>query len=209
MSGDEKKRFCGDCKKNVYNITTMSAHDAANLIRETEGRACIRLYRRKDGTVLTDNCPIGLRKIRDRAKRFAAAVVAGYIWIAQTNAANAQAAGDTFSGPGSSEESRWSQGDIGTYVQGKPVKTLLPKTGDFLPSSGQSCSLTVAPKEGTNGWVLGIAGILSSLCILLLSGLKRRPAEIGLALVAIWIVTGFVFGSNLTKFLGISLTSWH
>src|SRR5262249_25881504 len=34
------------------------------LVREHEGKMCIGLYRRPDGTYLTDNCPIGLRRLR-------------------------------------------------------------------------------------------------------------------------------------------------
>ncbi len=81
MTGDERKRFCGDCKLNVFNISEMSTRDAAALIRETEGRACMRLYRRADGTVITDNCPVGLRKVRDRMRKTAAAVVAYLIVV--------------------------------------------------------------------------------------------------------------------------------
>ncbi|MCC7528421.1 MAG: hypothetical protein IT342_07860, partial [Candidatus Melainabacteria bacterium] len=29
MTGDERKRFCGDCKLNVYNISEMTKKDAA------------------------------------------------------------------------------------------------------------------------------------------------------------------------------------
>jgi hypothetical protein len=45
----------------------MSGREIADLIRETEGRRCIRFYRRKDGTLLTQDCPVGVRKARRRA----------------------------------------------------------------------------------------------------------------------------------------------
>jgi hypothetical protein len=48
----------------------MSDQDAEALLRSKSAnpssRLCIALYRRADGTIITDNCPVGLRKIRDR-----------------------------------------------------------------------------------------------------------------------------------------------
>jgi hypothetical protein len=67
MSGDDRVRHCGQCQLNVYNLSAMSTKEAAKFLRSaTEGRVCIQLYRRKDGTILTDNCPKGLKKARDR-----------------------------------------------------------------------------------------------------------------------------------------------
>src|SRR5947209_3943064 len=66
MNGDDRVRFCQDCRKNVYNLSEMSRIEAEALVRENgEGRLCIRFYRRADGTVLTDNCPVGLRAARN------------------------------------------------------------------------------------------------------------------------------------------------
>jgi hypothetical protein len=42
----------------------------------SEGRLCVRFYRRKDGTTLTQNCPIGLRALKRRASRLASAAAA-------------------------------------------------------------------------------------------------------------------------------------
>jgi len=66
MSGDERKRFCGSCKKNVFNFKEMSNVEIETLIQKTEGKVCVRLYTRKDGTVLTRDCPVGLAGIRRR-----------------------------------------------------------------------------------------------------------------------------------------------
>jgi hypothetical protein len=59
MEGDDRTRFCLSCSKHVYNISAMTAEEATNLIREREGRLCVRIYRRNDGTVLTADCPVG------------------------------------------------------------------------------------------------------------------------------------------------------
>ncbi|MBA3993800.1 MAG: hypothetical protein C0469_09760 [Cyanobacteria bacterium DS2.3.42] len=90
MTGDERKRFCGDCKLNVYNVSTMSTKDAAQLIRESEGRSCLRLYRRKDGTIITDNCPVGLRNLRDRVLTKTATVTALFALLGLASGAQAQ-----------------------------------------------------------------------------------------------------------------------
>ena len=58
MSGDDRVRFCGDCQKNVYNIAEYSQAEVANLIEQHEGRLCLRLYRRADGTVVTSDCSL-------------------------------------------------------------------------------------------------------------------------------------------------------
>lgn len=70
MLGDERVRFCGACAKHVYNISRMQREEALGLIQETEGNVCIRLYRRQDGTVLVDDCPVGLaQKAAKQVKR--------------------------------------------------------------------------------------------------------------------------------------------
>ena len=68
----------------------MSTKEAASLIRANEGRLCLRLYQRKDGTIITDNCPVGLRKIRDRIKRCAVAVLMALVWVGLLSSAHAQ-----------------------------------------------------------------------------------------------------------------------
>ena len=57
MEGDDRVRHCSRCRLNVYNLSAMTEAEALRLLAETEGRRCIRLYRRADGTVLTRDCP--------------------------------------------------------------------------------------------------------------------------------------------------------
>jgi hypothetical protein len=61
MEGDERARFCATCEKHVYNIAAMTNPEVISLIERTEGRFCARIYRRRDGTVLTGDCPVGAR----------------------------------------------------------------------------------------------------------------------------------------------------
>lgn len=80
MSGNDQVRFCSDCRLNVYNLSAMTQAEAESLVLRTEGRLCARFYRRADGTVLTRDCPVGLRALRYKATaglaRFAAAIAA-------------------------------------------------------------------------------------------------------------------------------------
>lgn len=74
MEGNERKRFCGECKLNVYNLSGMTSYDAENLLRNSEGRLCVRYFQRPDGTVLTKDCPVGWARIKRRMSITAAAV---------------------------------------------------------------------------------------------------------------------------------------
>jgi hypothetical protein len=82
MSGDDKVRFCSQCKKNVYNFSLMSSSEAEALIKEKEGSLCARFFRRTDGTVLTQDCPVGLEKIRARARVMRHAVATFLVGVA-------------------------------------------------------------------------------------------------------------------------------
>jgi len=74
MHGDDKVRFCDLCKLNVYNFSAMTKPEAERLIIEKEGRLCATFYRRLDGTILTRDCPIGLRALRRGLARCVATV---------------------------------------------------------------------------------------------------------------------------------------
>jgi hypothetical protein len=75
MAGDERVRHCTLCSLNVYNFAEMTRGEVHELLLRSEGRVCARLYRRADGTTITRNCPTGLRAVRRRAARAAAAIV--------------------------------------------------------------------------------------------------------------------------------------
>lgn len=81
MKGDDRTRFCGQCRKNVYNLSDMSRKEAEALILQTKGRVCAQFYRRPDGTILTDNCPVGLRVLRNRMRWMAVAASAALMAI--------------------------------------------------------------------------------------------------------------------------------
>jgi hypothetical protein len=73
MYGDERVRLCSKCELNVYNLSAMTRREAERLIVNREGRLCVRFYRRSDGTILTEDCPVGLRAIKRKVTRAAVA----------------------------------------------------------------------------------------------------------------------------------------
>jgi hypothetical protein len=82
MLGDNRKRFCGECKLNVYNLSGMTKAEAEQLLINSEGRLCVRFYQRVDGTVLTQDCPVGwaaFKKSVSKTATAAASLVFGII----------------------------------------------------------------------------------------------------------------------------------
>ena len=66
MAGDDRVRFCGRCRQNVYNVEALDPFEAHRLVVLREGRVCLRLRRRPDGTVVTADCWSRLRAARRR-----------------------------------------------------------------------------------------------------------------------------------------------
>jgi len=81
MAGDERARFCGQCRKNVFNLSAMTRTQIASLVQATEGRFCGRFYQRPDGRMITADCPTGQRRRRDRLARWGAAVFASVLLL--------------------------------------------------------------------------------------------------------------------------------
>lgn len=79
MIGDERVRFCGQCELKVYNLSSMTRRQAEDLIAGTEVRLCIRYFRRRDGSILTRDCPVGLARLKQRMSRIRRAVTAALL----------------------------------------------------------------------------------------------------------------------------------
>jgi hypothetical protein len=75
MSGNDRVRDCSACNLSVYNFSAMTEQEIAALMAGREGRLCARLFRRADGTVLTRNCPVGVKSIVRRLSRIAGAIL--------------------------------------------------------------------------------------------------------------------------------------
>lgn len=81
MAGDERVRFCGECRKHVYDVAEMTADEARALITKHEAKSvCVRLTRRADGTVVTGGCRARLRAAWRRGPMaFAGALVVVFV----------------------------------------------------------------------------------------------------------------------------------
>lgn len=119
MTGDDRRRFCASCKLHVHNLSGMTADAATALLQQANGRVCVRFFRRADGTVLTRDCPVGLRQRLRRAW-----ARAGALWLALWgSAACARPAGSEEQVPPATREWR-GEAVMGDVALPQPV---LPK----------------------------------------------------------------------------------
>ncbi|BCU76114.1 hypothetical protein [Luteolibacter sp. LG18] len=51
MTGDERKRFCDQCGKHVFNLSAMTEGEAKAFAEETQGRECIAYVGADGGTI--------------------------------------------------------------------------------------------------------------------------------------------------------------
>jgi hypothetical protein len=82
MAGDDRVRHCGDCRRRVYNLSSLMRDEAEALIQKNEGHLCVRYFERADGTILfRDDCEAGALRRQRRHRRLvlagAAAAFAG------------------------------------------------------------------------------------------------------------------------------------
>jgi len=126
MFGDERKRFCDDCKLNVYNLSGMTRGDAESLIMNHEGRLCVRFFARADGTVITQDCPVGWEKVKRRTRRMATAMASLFATL--------------FAGifavsvfTKRAEASRATVGELVPYATPTPKRTPPPTMGAIAP----------------------------------------------------------------------------
>lgn len=142
-------RFCGDCKKNVYDVSQMTTAETELLVQRAsaaeaagQGRSlCMQLYRRADGTVITDDCPVGLRRLRDNWRKLrnaAAAAIALVLTQAGVSFADSKepckntADKTAKSGSASGADSGKSTERGEATVQSRPV---MPRTGGMVAPS--------------------------------------------------------------------------
>lgn len=64
LSGTDRIRFCEECKLQVYNFTDMDDEEAGSAVFQREAINGATLYRRRDGTFLTQDCPVGAKRKR-------------------------------------------------------------------------------------------------------------------------------------------------
>ncbi len=91
MTGDERTRLCSQCNLCVHNLSAMT-HSEAEALVAGAGQAsgvCVRLYRRADGTVITQDCPVGFARARAAARKMAARIAAALAFALAGGAAAA------------------------------------------------------------------------------------------------------------------------
>jgi hypothetical protein len=81
MAGGQRTRDCHMCGLHVHNVEAMTSEEAgALLVRAKSERVCARPHRRADGTIITRDCPVGLR-LRQRARRTVARAAAAVLLL--------------------------------------------------------------------------------------------------------------------------------
>ncbi len=84
MAGDQKTRFCHQCKLNVHNFSAMTEAEVLRLVEKAQqsgSRLCGRFYLRRDGTVLTQDCPVGIAALRRKMARNAGSLAAAVLFV--------------------------------------------------------------------------------------------------------------------------------
>lgn len=125
MAGGDRVRHCGSCRQNVYDLSSMTRREAEALVRRTEGRLCVRFFRRADGTILTKDCPVGLAAVRRRLRLLGGALAAAFLGLFFAGCAKAPP-----------------QGPVNP-VTGKPV---MGDTNGLRPTMGEACAPTDPPR---------------------------------------------------------------
>ena len=86
MKGTDWMRHCTECNLNVYNFSEMTWKEVERLVASRQGGLCARFYRRADGTMLTQDCPKGLRAVVRRVSRWAGAALSAITVISSAEA---------------------------------------------------------------------------------------------------------------------------
>jgi len=55
MNGDERKRFCAQCGKHVFNLSAMTEREAKTFASESNGDECVSYVRTVDGNIHSPN----------------------------------------------------------------------------------------------------------------------------------------------------------
>lgn len=121
IGAGERVRYCDQCRLNVHNMSDMTRDEAEAFLRSIAPgeRMCGSFWRRADGTILTRDCPVGLRAARQKLIRWVTRAAAA-ITVVLTGAAYARAR---------SSQERWWGGlaslapfnSLTYWVRGKPA----------------------------------------------------------------------------------------
>ncbi|MGE0784232.1 MAG: hypothetical protein AB7S26_00990 [Sandaracinaceae bacterium] len=94
MRGDDRVRFCSECRLNVFDLSALSREAAEELVAANNGSLCVQLTRRADGTVVTEDCaPVRLALLRRGVRRAFVGTAALFTGLLSAGAALASAVG--------------------------------------------------------------------------------------------------------------------
>lgn len=131
MTGNDRMRYCEECKKHVYNLSKMSRREAEALIATRRGNLCARIVRQPDGSILTEEITPSIHQGIFRASPVASAVVTAVLTISSSGFAQMP------------------------VLMGKPIPTVTKEAGNkkstVVPQTGAgiaSIAGTVADSSG-------------------------------------------------------------
>jgi uncharacterized protein YeeX (DUF496 family) len=176
MIGDNRVRHCALCNLNVYNFSEMTAREIRNLIAQREGRLCGRMFRRADGTILSRDCPRGLRAAAQRVSLWASAALSTLMAV---GCASAPVAKEQIRIRPDSQASLSATSTDGlVQIQANKIETGLALTvtglGDFIVAQA---SVTATPLAGGKDIVTGTTDERGKLSLPLKAGAYRVTIE--------------------------------
>jgi len=71
----ERVKYCTQCSAQIYNFTGFDMTESQSLIFKRENRKNAPLYKREDGKFMTSDCPIALKKKKDKQMLIGGAVL--------------------------------------------------------------------------------------------------------------------------------------
>jgi len=151
MAGNDQVRYCGACRKNVYNLSKMARRQAEALVAASHGDLCARFVRLPDGTVETEEPHSHLGLLDRRASPVAVAVVTAVLGVGPAAAlpsSGASSAGWSYSvvqdgspvqaaaeGGSNASLTGTVKGDDGTLVAGAKITLTNLDTGNSIVAS--------------------------------------------------------------------------
>lgn len=147
VGAGDRLRHCAQCSLNVHNISDMTRDDAEAFLRAMVPgqRVCGTFWRRPDGTILTRDCPVGLRAARQRLIRvLTRAAAAAALLLSGFTLARSRA-----------REERWATGlghaqpfaTLIHWVRGRPAPTFI-QTGGLIAVPTPPVPVTGTPQGG-------------------------------------------------------------
>ena len=139
LTGDDRVRYCGRCRLNVYNLAEMGRDEIESIFRATKGRVCGRLYLRGDRTATLRDCPEGRFNVVRRRIRNAFVGIGVLVFALGCR---------SISGPDLSGLPRWAQ-SIASWFGQEPAYRGKATLGVMVcPRSGPGATPAPTPTVG-------------------------------------------------------------